>query len=246
MVRGLTTKIITIARRRLLAGLLMASLPFLAVSMSPSSLYAQDNSKSSVTVSHENRYFNLPVPEKFCDETENAYGKLMIEALKPGIKQMGGLLNSKIIVRKCESTSVFPWGYVSIGPEIGFNLTQQQFNQIQNQKLGNESLMNSIEELILDGVEEDLGIDIKGFSTGVPQPLLSDEHTNIFVVKINTGATQTSVNEKLAITSSTLIRNRSIDYFIYINADEKDMSLQEAVKILHRNAMRMRQLNPDN
>lgn len=164
---------------------------------------------------------------------------MMAENMRPFIEQTGGLITLKAIYKKCNHNELLPWGYVSIGPDIGFNLTQDQFNQIQTKQLGNEALIDSLHDLTLETIEDEYGVDADDISFTTPRVILSSDFANISAIQVqNNTAAQT-----LVITSSTVINNRAIDYFITFNRLDNSIKLGEVVQILNDNAMMLQSLN---
>ena len=168
----------------------------------------------------------------------------MLQQLEPLSKQTAGLLNPKIVYKQCKNTNLYPWGYVSVGSDIGIKITQEELNKILIKQLGKPEFINSIQDLILDGVEEDIGISLGDFKTNTPKVMINDHVTIIFVTEISNKKNGAEFTQ-LSITSSTLINNRAIDYHTYINVDELTLTLEDLIKTIYANAKNLKALNPN-
>lgn len=212
--------------------------------MLPNVVYGQDKYTKPATVVHDDHYFDLPIPDQFCNETERLFGKVMLQQLEPLTKQMAGLLNPKIVFRQCENTKILPWGYVSIGPKIGIAINQEELNKILINQLGKPEFIDSVQDLILNEVEEDIGISLGEFKTNSPKVMINDHVTLIFATEISNKKNGAEFTQ-LSITSSTLINNRTIDYHTYIDADDANQVLENFVKAIYNNAKNLKALNPN-
>ena len=217
----------------------LALFMFVMALVVPKIVHAQDGVAQTVTVQHDGQSYELPIPEGFCDETHSIFGTIMAEGLRPMAEQASGLINVKAILKKCSYGKLYPWSYVSIGPDIGISLTQEQFNEIQAKMVGNEALFDNVFDILLEDLGDHLGVQIEGLSFSSPKIILSNEHANIFMLRIN----DNTPNPKLAVASSSLIKNRTIDYYTYIDAKDEILSLRDVVQSLNENAMKLKALN---
>ena len=151
-------------------------------------------------------------------------------------------MNPVVYFQRCNSKTNNPIGYVSIGPDIGLALTQIQVNEIQKKYINMPDLMGSLEDFASDCISEQLALDLDLMLDGAPEPLFSDNNVNITLYK-STKTVNDSAIKQLTYSASTLIERRVIDYFIVDNQGKESLTIKEATKTLHDNALKVRYVN---
>ena len=156
------------------------------------SLFVSAN--TSKEVFYNGNYYNLSIPEGFCDITDNSTGKFMKSFLNDSLAKAGGLVSAKVIFSECgkeiDPINLLPWGYIGMGTNK--DVTQRQFNKFTSKNM-NSNFMNNLEDIVNKSANKTLeDYDLSSFGKieidmGKPEVLWSDDNSLIVYVRASDG-----------------------------------------------------------
>ncbi len=160
--------------------------------------------------------FNIVLPKGYCDITQSVDGKLAIDHLENGFKNVGMPLIPKIIYQPCDymNEQTHPWGYTAIfSSKLPNSLTKQEFFNLSSEGFEDTKINSDIMNDINKSHEmSDLDIDIK--SMGNIKKIWQDEDILIYYSIMNSSVNNVEINE--VVTSSIFLYGRYPVYnYIY-------------------------------
>ena len=195
------------------------------------SLFVSAN--TSKEVFYKGNYYNLSIPEGFCDITDNSTGRFMKNFLNDTIGKTQMPFTAEVIFTKCGNENkldIMPWGYISMMKNSN-NTTQEKFNKYAAKNL-NESLYKAAEDIVNTAANKTLSeydlsdsLDIK-VDIGKPEILWSDSYSLIVYARMND-------NEMLqdALNATILLSKVQIGVNLYDDVKNNPNILEMASKL---------------
>ena len=185
-----------------------------------------------------------PLPQGFCNVTEDLQGIILKEVLD---KQQNPMLPvAQLIIAPCQpnaSNPAYPWGWIGLMKDNS-RLTQETLNKMMAKLLANEDLLDKIlkqthkksSEAIdeLFGVETTLGDN--------EQRIIWADEDSILLIGSMSGQLDGTMFKEVYVSSTTVIDNLYVYTFLYNSQGEKPTGKQMS-KLLINNAPRIKKLN---
>jgi len=195
------------------------------------SLFVSAN--TSKEVFYKGNYYNLSIPEGFCDITDNSTGRFMKNFLNDTLGKTQASSTAEVIFTKCGNENkldIMPWGYISMAKNSN-NTTQEKFNKYAARNL-NEKLFNKVEDIVNTAANKTLSeydlsdsFELK-IDSGKPEILWSDSYSLIVYVRMNDSETLQD-----AIIASILLPKVQIGVNLYDDVKNNPNILEMASKL---------------
>ena len=198
------------------------------------SLLLITNSQAVEVESYEynNENLLLPIPNGFCNATDELVGIVILDYLDMQISQisnaMGGNLEPAIVFTRCgfenNLDEIYPWGYIGLINNTKPKVTQKTFNKSLEMVLDSSKMMQEIEETVGTAKKDALsefGLDLDSF--GMDQPMLGWTDKNIAIVTTRGQyIAEGELMTEIVVQGSSIANNVLINY--YINDEENGIS----------------------
>jgi len=210
------------------------------LSMHPASVFAE-NVERILFAGSELLY---PLPEGFCNITEDLQGIVLKEILD---KQKNPMLPvAQLIIRPCQPNnpnSGYPWGWVGLTKD-GSKLTQETLNKMMAKLLENEDLLKKLERQIAKKSSETLN-ELLGIETSMnanEQRIVWADKDSILVLGKMSSQLDGNLITEVYTSSTTVIEDLYIYTYLY-NLEGANPSGKQMSKLLIDNAPTLKKLN---
>jgi len=192
----------------------------------------------------------LPIPDGYCDATDDLTGIFFMEYLLKG--KSDDITKTapfpKVVFTRCgfenNLNEVYPWGYIGLQKNSSPNISQKTFNKQVAIILGNSKFMDKLNEVMEDSVEKkwsEYGQDEAEINFGEYGVLWSDENALIFQVQ-NKLLTEGEIIIEEVVASSTMLNKTAVYYYITELENGETTVLENASRLID-NSKRLKRIN---
>mgnify|MGYP000509958485 FL=1 len=192
----------------------------------------------------------LPIPDGYCDATDDLTGIFFMEYLLKGDDITKTAPIPKVVFTRCgfenNLNEIYPWGYIGLQNNSSPSISQKTFNKQVAKILGNSKFMNKLNELMEDSIEKkwsEYGDDESEFNFGEYGVLWSGENALIFQVQ-NKLLNEGEIIIEEVVASATMLNKTSVYYYI-TELENGATTVLENASTLIDNSKRLKRINKD-
>ena len=215
------------------------------------SLLLITNSQAVEVESYEynNENLLLPIPNGFCNATDELIGIIMLDFLN---MQISNIIDDSlraevaIVFTRCgfenNIDEMYPWGYIGLINNTKPQLTQQTFNESLDMVLDSSKMMQKLEEIVgnakKDAVSE-FGLDLGSF--GINQPMLGWTDKNIAIVTTTAQyALEGELFTEIVVQGSSVANKVLVNYYITDEENGISTPLENATLLIDNSKLLVR------
>ncbi len=211
-------------------------------------LFSTAHAEALVTVNHNDREWILPVPEGFCDISQEVHGMGYIKFVNDFLATQPYSISAVAAYQDCnEPASKLGrglWGYIAIQDlDAGMQLDQETYNKLTIKALSDTSFMNKVMDKVGKDVMQEFDGIIKEMRTDMAPKIVHADENSLMNFSYQTVAALGREVLLFGVNNSTAMGDAIVHGYIYKGMKDMNEVPPNYIPLMAAHAKRIKELN---